>query len=179
MASIQDFRNQIALMAKIVVHENSFESTGLLVFFESPDSWSDDEVQGPNRFTLQEGTVDSTDNFRQTDPELQFAAIQHGQKIFQLRVWVIEQTLAADSNQGVYLAGVEILVHRKLAYPDEEYLYVRDEMLVDQATFVTQVIWTNLSTVQSLVENPTIDIPTRNADVIQYTVSAVCAVLLD
>ena len=183
MATLQGFRIEANDHVRTVVHGNFPGTIGKLAYRESPSSFSD-EVVGPSRGTLIASNSDTDlltvfpSHFDAFPASANFFAgqdmissIQPGQKIYQLRVWTVAIDEGADSNVRLTTAGVEIQVHRKLLFPDEEAHYVRDEMLDNQFGLLFPNSWRDLSSVHSLLEVPSIDsAPVKVDNIVSYTV---------
>ncbi|MEE8543671.1 MAG: hypothetical protein V3S94_07420, partial [Gammaproteobacteria bacterium] len=71
----------------------------------------------------------------------------------------------------------EIEVHRRMGFPDDEKLYVTDEMLDNHIKLIDHARWlSQIASFESFVEPPTIEIPEIDNDVLSYTVAALCVV---
>ncbi len=171
MATLQEFRSAVQLHAAVQIHVNTLVlgDAEKRIHREAISGYTE-EALGPFRRSRQNTTVDALDIF-QVDPDRIVDSLRPGEKAFQLRVWVIEEDLSADLNSSLLTAGVEIEVHRKVAFPDEEYLYTSDEMLADMEKLVDKSAWAGLPELDSLIDGPTIDIPERDNDVLRYTVA--------
>lgn len=183
MATIQGFRVQVRDRVRIIVHGKFPGLVGNLAYRQSSSSFSD-EVVGPSRGTLITLNTDSDQftvfpsNFEDFSASLpgtflpgqeMISSIQPGQKIFQMRVWAIEED--EGTNVTMLSAGVEIVVHRKLLFQDEESHYVGDEMLDDQTRLLDRSAWRALTSVHSLLEGPSIDsAPEKVDNIMKYTV---------
>lgn len=133
-------------------------------------------VELPVRVLTLAETVSGAVTF-DVDPNAILDALQPGEKALQLRLWVIGRDREIDVNAPALVAGIEVEVHRRLAFPDEEFLYTRDEMLANQLSLTDPALWEALASLDSLVTVPTIDsVPTRDDDVIKYTVEATAVV---
>jgi hypothetical protein len=106
--------------------------------------------------------------------------LQPGEKAYQFRCWAVEQDETLDVNIPALVVGMEIEVHRCLMFQDEEYFYCNDEMIDNQVKLLTKQTWRNLATLQDLVAGPIIDdVPTRESNVISYTVAVSASVVPD
>lgn len=178
MATIQDFREQVQFRAAVLIHSTSYLTVTKRVFREAMSGYTD-VIQTPVQRVRQVTTVDSLAIFR-VDPDRVVDALRAGEKAFQLRLWLIEHDLSSDANSSLLTAGVEIQVHRRVAFPDEEYLYTSDEMLANMEDLLEPAGWTALSTFDSFADGdtPSIDsVPEIENDILSYTVefSAVVA----
>jgi hypothetical protein len=192
VATIQAFRKDVELfIANAVYSFSGFDIAGFIRYREARTAYSD-EIVGP-RFgqsfaeTVGGGTLfpvwpepDSV-----TLPTTGIvrglqSSMQPGEKAYQFRCWAIEQDEDLDSNIPALVVGMEIQVHRCLMFQDEEYFYCNDEMIDNQVKLLTKQTWRNLATLQDLVAGPIIDdVPTRESNVISYTVAVSASVVPD
>jgi hypothetical protein len=190
VATIQDFRKDVELFVSTSVWGFAgFAIAGFLRHREARDAYTD-TVIGPS-FDLQVDNAPGLAGFpTYPDPFAVHAntgillgleaALRPGEKAFQFRCWAIEQDENLDVNSPALVVGMEIEVHRCLLFRDEEYLYTSDEMLANQVALLDKSAWRALLTLQELVAGPIIDdIPTRESNVISYTVSVAASVVPD
>lgn len=106
--------------------------------------------------------------------------LRSGEKAFQLVVWQIERG-TPDSNSQKIVVGVEVKVHRKLWVPEDEALYLKSEMLLDQGRLThtgragESGTWRGLASAPDFadLEEPTIgSAPTKDDVVISYGLTA-------
>jgi hypothetical protein len=193
VATIQDFRKNVSenLIAPAVYGFVGFSSDGTFRYREARDSYSE-EVLGPNVAETKIDTVSDAplysvypepESGTKTGTGIRLglrSGLQPGEKVFQFRCWAIEQDEELDSNAPALVVGMEIEVHRCLMFQDEEYFYTTDEMIQNQVNLLTKQTWRDLATLQELVAGPIIDdIPTRESNVISYTVSVAASVVPD
>jgi hypothetical protein len=106
--------------------------------------------------------------------------LQPGEKVFQFRCWAIEEDEELDSNSPLLIVGMEIQVHRCLMFQDEEYFYTTDEMIENQVHLLDKTTWRDVATLDALIAGPVIDsVPTRESNVISYTVEVSASVVPD
>ncbi len=176
MASIQTFRQQVTDRVALVIHfpnlfaRDTLLNTVLRFYRESRTAYTE-EVVTPVRQTSAYSTIGDIP-INPVDPLRIIDSLRAGEKAFQLRVWQIDEDRESSSNEVLVTAGVEIEVHRRLAFADEEYLYTSDEMLDAQGQLLDHAAWLALTSLDSFVETPTIDgVPERDNDIIRYTVA--------
>ena len=99
--------------------------------------------------------------------------LRAGEKSFAIRVWQIDNDSEEDANAIHPVAGVEINVVRSLLVNEDEQLYTELEMLENQASLMDKIAWRALSSVNTLIEGPSIPAtPEREQQVIAYQVEA-------
>jgi hypothetical protein len=193
VATIQAFRKDVSenLIPSAVHGFVGFANVGEFRYREARASYSE-EVVGPP-FDQNRAETVSGDPLYSVWPQPQDvtvpltgirvglqSAMQPGEKVFQFRCWAIEQDETLDVNIPALVVGMEIEVHRCLMFQDEEYFYCNDEMLDNQVKLLTKQTWRNLATLQDLVAGPIIDdVPTRESNVISYTVAVSASVVPD
>jgi hypothetical protein len=193
VATIQDFRKEVsgALIPQAVYGFAGFALTGFWNNIESRRAYTE-SLLGPSFDQVALDTVSSAVVFKvwptpspvteaRTGIHLGLRhGLQPGEKAFQFRCWALEQDETLDVNAPALVVGMEIEVHRCLMFQDEEYFYANDEMLENQVKLLTKQTWRDLATLQELVAGPIIDdIPTRESNVISYTVSVAASVVPD
>lgn len=176
MATIQTFREQVQEQAVLAVYSYSYFSRNVLlndvlrVFREARSGYTE-EILTPTQQDSRITTVDSLPIFP-VDPDMVVDSLRAGEKAFQLRVWQIEEDRESSGNDVLLTAGVEIEVHRRMAFPDEEYLYTSNEMLAEMGKLLDHEAWKALTSLDSFVEDPSIDeAPERDNDILRYTVA--------
>lgn len=176
MATVPEVRAALIEIVRSAVY-GSFRGVGhdLNIYQEARSSYSTEHWLGPRRGMVTFSPVSLVD-LVPVDPQAPLTLLQPGEKTFQFRLWVIEEDLTLDSNIPSEVVGVEIEVHRKMLFPEDELLYAIDEMLNNQTVLVNKSRWTDLSEVASLVEGPSIERPELDGDVLSYTVSAIVEV---
>lgn len=180
MATIQVFREQVQVHAAVSIYSHFDTGSGQRVAREAISGYTE-EVLTPIRRVRQTLTVNSEEIFR-VDPNRVVDSLQWGEKAFQLRVWAIEEDTTSDAKAITITAGVEIQVHRRIAFPDEEFLYTSDEMLDSMTTLLDQSAWVALTSFDSFADGDTPSIdekPERTGDVLSYTVAFSATVAAD
>ncbi len=169
MATIKAFRAFVHDYAALSIYSTFLSNTKMLA--REAISGYTEEVLAPWRRTVELSTVGATPGFR-VDPNRPIDSLQRGERAFQLRVWQINEDRESSSNDVLITAGVEIEVFRKLAFPDEEFLYTKDEMLDSMGKLLSHEGWLALSALDAFVDPPTIEAPPeRENDVLRFTVA--------
>jgi hypothetical protein len=193
VATIQAFRKEVTevLIPTAVFGFPGFTTVNQFRYRESRASYSENVI-GPRFDQNRKEGATGADLFA-VWPEPQSATfpksgivvglqneLQPGEKAYQFRCWALEQDEELDSNSPALVVGMEIEVHRCLMFQDEEYFYCNDEMLENQVKLLTKQTWRNLATLDTLVAGPVIDsVPTREENVISYTVEVSASVVPD
>lgn len=181
VATIQTFRQQVHDRAGIAVHAADYVEKDLILdpvlrYFREARSGYTEAILTPIRQTSEFSTVDSIPIW-QVDPARVVDSLRPGEKAFQLRVWQVEEVESSDVSSVLITASVEIQVHRRIAYPDEEYLYTSDEMLDGMGKLLDRSAWRALTSLDALLEGPIIDsVPEITNDILSYTVEFVAVV---
>lgn len=193
MATIQAFRKDVAenLIPTAVHGFVGFVTVDQFRYREARDAYTERAI-GPNFDQNRLDSVSgapiyavwpepSTEPFPTTGIQVGLRhGLQPGEKVFQFRCFAIEQDEELDSNAPALVVGMEIQVYRCLMSQDEEYFYTTDEMLDNQVKLLTKKTWRDLATLQELVAGPVIDsVPTRESNVISYTVEVSASVVPD
>ncbi len=172
MSTVQEFYRNCREVARLAVHSGTLIGFSLddnWILWPSPNSFGDDPV-GPVQILQVEDAFGAL--IRTVDPNAKHVALQPGSKVFQLRVWPITE-FAIDSNLSSLIMGVEVEVHRMLAFPDEDEFYVADEMMENQMALLDRSSWLAEDSIRNFVdgEEPTIESVEREDQTLRYTMT--------
>ncbi len=176
MATIQTFRQQVHDRASISLYDTKLTAkdvdlNAILRYYREARSGYTEEILTPIQ-QVSDFSAPGDIPIWAVDTNRTIDSLHPGEKAFQLRVWQIEEDHDSSSNEVLITAGVEIEVHRRMAFPDEEYLYTSDEMLDAMGELLDHAAWLALASLDRFVETPSIDeVPERDNDILRFTVA--------